>query len=158
MLEPLVSTRLPLADWKEGFAQFRDKKGIKISVKGAENLPSPFWVLADKHYIGQVMVNLIINSIRYGKEGGQTRIRFRDMLDKILIEVEDNGSGIAKEDLPRVFERFYRTDKGRSREQGGTGLGLSIVKNAVLIHGGTISVRNGERGGLEFTFTLRKHS
>ena len=97
-----------------------DRKEIRISVKGTDNLPSPFWVLADKHYIGQVFVNLIINSIRYGKEGGQTRIRFRDMLDKILIEVEDNGSGIAKEDLPRVFERFYRTDKGRSREQGGT--------------------------------------
>ena len=95
-----------------------DRKEIRISVKGTDNLPSPFWVLADKHYIGQVFVNLIINSIRYGKEGGQTRIRFRDMLDKILIEVEDNGSGIAKEDLPRVFERFYRTDKGRSREQG----------------------------------------
>ena len=135
-----------------------DRKEIRISVKGTDNLPSPFWVLADKHYIGQVFVNLIINSIRYGKEGGQTRIRFRDMLDKILIEVEDNGSGIAKEDLPRVFERFYRTDKGRSREQGGTGLGLSIVKNAVVIHGGTITVRNGERGGLEFVFTLRKHS
>ena len=59
-----------------------DKKGIRISIKGADNLPSPFWVLADKHYIGQVFVNLIINSIRYGKEGGQTRIRFRDMLDK----------------------------------------------------------------------------
>ena len=79
-----------------------DKKHIRISVKGVENLPSPFWVLADKHYIGQVLVNLIINSIRYGKEGGQTRIRFRDMLDKILVEAEDQGLGIGKEDLPRL--------------------------------------------------------
>ena len=80
-----------------------DKKGIRISIKGADNLPSPFWVLADKHYIGQVIVNLVINSIRYGKEGGLTRVHFRDMLDKILVEVEDNGLGISKEDLPRVF-------------------------------------------------------
>ena len=133
-----------------------DKKGIKISVKGAANLPSPFWVLADKHYIGQVMVNLIINSIRYGKEGGQTRVHFRDMLDKILIEVEDNGSGIGKEDLPRVFERFYRTDKGRSREQGGTGLGLAIVKHIVEAHGERITVRSELGVGSTFSFTLKK--
>ena len=133
-----------------------DKKGIRISVKGAENLPSPFWVLADKHYIGQVFVNLIINSIRYGKEGGQTRIRFRDMLDKILVEVEDNGLGIGKEDLPRVFERFYRTDKGRSREQGGTGLGLAIVKHIVEAHGERITVRSEPGVGSTFSFTLKK--
>ena len=133
-----------------------DKKGIKISVKGAESLPSPVWVLADKHYIGQVMVNLIINSIRYGKEGGQTRVHFRDMLDKILIEVEDNGSGIGKEDLPRVFERFYRTDKGRSREQGGTGLGLAIVKHIVEAHGERITVRSELGVGSTFSFTLKK--
>lgn len=95
-----------------------DKKGIRISIKGADNLPSPFWVLADKHYIGQVIVNLVINSIRYGKEGGLTRVHFRDMLDKILVEVEDNGLGISKEDLPRVFERFYRTDKGALARAG----------------------------------------
>ncbi len=133
-----------------------DKKGIRISVKGAENLPSPFWVQADKHYIGQVFVNLIINSIRYGKEGGQTRIRFRDMLDKILVEVEDNGLGIGKEDLPRVFERFYRTDKGRSREQGGTGLGLAIVKHIVEAHGERITVRSEPGVGSTFSFTLKK--
>lgn len=133
-----------------------DKKGIRISVKGAENLPSPFWVLADKHYIGQVFVNLIINSIRYGKEGGQTRIRFRDMLDKILVEVEDNGLGIGKEDLPRVFERFYRTDKGRSREQGGTGLGLAIVKHIIEAHGERITVRSEPGVGSTFSFTLKK--
>lgn len=133
-----------------------DKKHIRITVKGADNLPSPFWVLADKHYIGQVFVNLIINSIRYGKEGGATRIHFRDMLDKILIEVEDNGSGIGKEDLPRVFERFYRTDKGRSREQGGTGLGLAIVKHIVEAHGERISVRSEQGVGSTFSFTLKK--
>lgn len=133
-----------------------DRKHIRISVKGAENLPSPFWVLADKHYIGQVFVNLIINSIRYGKEGGLTRIRFRDMLDKILVEVEDNGLGIGKEDLPRVFERFYRTDKGRSREQGGTGLGLAIVKHIVEAHGERITVRSEPGVGSTFSFTLKK--
>lgn len=133
-----------------------DRKHIRITVKGSENLPSPFWVLADKHYIGQVFVNLIINSIRYGKEGGQTRIRFRDMLDKILVEVEDNGLGIGKEDLPRIFERFYRTDKGRSREQGGTGLGLAIVKHIIEAHGERISVRSEPGVGSTFSFTLKK--
>lgn len=133
-----------------------DKKGIRITVKGADDLPSPFWVLADKHYIGQVLVNLIVNSIRYGKEGGATRIRFRDMLDKILVEVEDNGQGIAKEDQPRIFERFYRTDKSRSREQGGTGLGLAIVKHIVEAHGERITVRSEVGTGSTFSFTLKK--
>ena len=133
-----------------------DKKGIRISIKGADNRPSPFWVLADKHYIGQVIVNLVINSIRYGKEGGLTRVHFRDMLDKILVEVEDNGLGISKEDLPRVFERFYRTDKGRSREQGGTGLGLAIVKHIIEAHGERISVRSEPGVGSTFSFTLKK--
>lgn len=133
-----------------------DRKGIRLTVKGAENLPSPFWVLADKHFVGQVFVNLIINSIHYGREGGATRIRFRDMLDRILVEVEDNGQGIAKEDLPRIFERFYRTDKGRSREQGGTGLGLAIVKHIVEAHGERITVRSEPGVGSTFSFTLKK--
>ena len=130
-----------------------DKKGIKIQVRGADSLPSPFWVCADKHFVGQVLVNLIINSIRYGKV---TRIKFRDMLDKILVEVEDNGVGIAKEDVPRIFERFYRTDKGRSREQGGTGLGLAIVKHIIEAHGERINVRSELGVGTTFSFTLKK--
>ena len=133
-----------------------NKRNIKLIVKGSDNLPSPFWVQADKHFVGQVLVNLVINSIRYGREGGQTRIHFRDLLDKILIEVEDNGQGIAKEDQPRIFERFYRTDKSRSREQGGTGLGLAIVKHIVEAHGERISVRSEVGVGSTFSFTLKK--
>ena len=134
------------------------KRNIKVSVKGADSLPSPFRVVADKHFTGQILVNLIINSINYGKEGGSTRIRFRDMMDKILVEVEDTGVGIAKEDLPRIFERFYRVDKGRSREQGGTGLGLAIVKHIVEAHGERISVRSELGSGTTFAFPIKKAS
>lgn len=132
------------------------KRNISIVVKGADNLPSPFWVLADKHYIGQVFLNLINNSIRYGHDNGMTRVKFRDMLDRILVEVSDNGVGIAREDMPRIFERFYRTDKSRSREDGGTGLGLAIVKHIIEAHGEKISVRSVLGEGTTFSFTLPK--
>ena len=121
------------------------KRNISITVKES-----------DKFYIGQVLENLIINTIRYGKEGGHTKISFRDMLDKVLVEVEDDGLGIAKSDVPRVFERFYRTDRGRSREQGGTGLGLAIVKHIIEAHGEHVSVRSELGKGSTFTFTLKK--
>ena len=132
------------------------KSNISIVVKGANSLPSTCWVSADKFYIGQVLENLIVNSIRYGKSGGQTKITCRDMLDKVLVEVEDDGIGIAKSDQPRIFERFYRTDKGHSREQGGTGLGLAIVKHIIENHGEKVSVRSELGQGSTFTFTLKK--
>ncbi|MBO5878352.1 MAG: sensor histidine kinase [Alistipes sp.] len=132
------------------------ERSIRLSVKGSDSLPSPFRVMADKHFVGQVLVNLIANSINYGKDGGSTRIRFRDMADKVLVEVEDTGIGIPKEDMPRIFERFYRVDKGRSRGQGGTGLGLAIVKHIVEAHGERITVRSELGAGTTFAFALKK--
>ncbi len=149
----LVAMAKEIADQMEMEAQ---KRNITILVKGADNIPSSFWALGDKHYIGQVFVNLVNNSIRYGKENGTTRIKFRDMLDHILVEVSDDGVGISREDMPRIFERFYRTDKSRSREQGGTGLGLAIVKHIIEAHGEKISVRSELGEGTTFLFALPK--
>lgn len=115
-------------------------------------------VMADKNLIRQVLSNLVVNSIKYGKDDGQTEIRFYDMDENILVEVADNGLGISKEHLPRLFERFYRVDKGRSREQGGTGLGLAIVKHIIEAHEQTINVRSTEGVGSTFSFTLAKGS
>lgn len=117
----------------------------------------PVWVTADKKKIRQVLINLVDNAIKYGKENnGYTEISFFDMDENILVEVTDNGEGIPKESVPRIFERFYRTDKGRSREMGGTGLGLAIVKHIIEAHNQTISVRSSVGVGTTFAFTLKK--
>ena len=115
-----------------------------------------FYVYADRFRTRQVLTNLIVNSIKYGKEYGETKIRFYDAGDNISIEVADNGLGIAKEHLPRLFERFYRVDKSRSREMGGTGLGLAIVKHILEGHNQTINVMSTEGAGTVFSFTLKK--
>lgn len=134
------------------------QKGVRVSISGSGNFQAPpIYVTADKHYISQVFVNLISNSLKYGRErGGRTKVSFIDLFDKVMIEVSDNGCGIAKEDIPRVFERFYRTDKSRSREQGGTGLGLSIVKHILEAHRESIMLRSDEGKGSTFSFTLVK--
>ncbi len=115
-----------------------------------------FLVLADKFRIRQVLTNLVFNSIRYGKEGGYTKIRLSDTGGKVIVEVADNGIGIAKEALPRVFERFFRADKSRSRESGGSGLGLSICKHIVDAHGEQIEVMSTEGAGSVFSFAIKK--
>jgi len=129
------------------------KKGIKLSVS---NQSSSVIVTADAAKITQVLTNLLMNSINYGKEGGKTNIRLYDLAENILVEVKDNGKGIAEEHLPRLFERFYRVDKGRSRADGGSGLGLAIVKHIVEAHKQTINVRSTLGEGATFSFTLKK--
>lgn len=121
-----------------------------------EEYSKPFWVYADKHSIKQVFTNLIVNSIVYGNEGGNTKVAFYDMDENVLVEVADDGPGIDEKHLPRLFERFYRVDKSRSRHQGGTGLGLSIVKHILESHQQSINVRSTINRGSTFSFTLRK--
>jgi two-component system phosphate regulon sensor histidine kinase PhoR len=121
-----------------------------------DGMRGPYVVDADKKSVRQVLVNLLVNSIKYGRTGGQTLIGFYDMHDNMLIEVSDNGDGIAPEHLPRLFERFYRVDKSRSRDEGGTGLGLSIVKHIIEAHNQTINVRSTVGIGTTFGFTLAK--
>lgn len=130
------------------------QKGIQLSFK--EEYSKPFWVYADKHSIKQVFTNLIVNSIVYGNEGGNTKIAYYDMDENILVEVADDGPGIDEKHLPRLFERFYRVDKSRSRHQGGTGLGLSIVKHILESHQQSINVRSTINHGSTFSFTLKK--
>ena len=133
------------------------QKDIAITI-GKPSAPpqQPVYVIADRHYISQVFINLLVNSIRYGTDHGKTRISFIDLFDRVMVEVADNGIGIAKEDVPRLFERFFRTDKGRSREQGGTGLGLSIVKHILEAHGQAITLRSELGEGSTFSFILPK--
>jgi len=114
------------------------------------------FVLGDIDKIQQVFANLISNSIKYGKEGGRTEVRFFDMNENILIEIADDGIGISEMDLPRLFERFYRVDKNRSRKIGGTGLGLAIVKHIIEAHNQTINVRSTFDVGSTFSFILKK--
>lgn len=114
-------------------------------------------VYADRERIEQVLTNLVVNSLKYGKQGGTTEVSIENILkNKFLVRVTDNGEGISKENLPRIFERFYRVDKSGSRKEGGSGLGLSIVKHIVEAHNEKIYVESQFGIGSEFSFTLEK--
>ena len=113
-------------------------------------------VIGDRDKIQQVFMNLISNSIKYGKDNGTTSVKFYDMENNMLIEVADDGIGIAEDSLDRLFERFYRVDKNRSREIGGTGLGLAIVKHILEGHNQQINVRSTVGVGSTFSFILEK--
>ncbi|MBC8395987.1 MAG: ATP-binding protein [Flavobacteriales bacterium] len=132
-----------------------EKNNISLQTEKDENNPN--YVYADKERIIQVLTNLVVNSIKYGTENGFTKVVVENSdNENLIIKVIDNGEGIEEEHLPRLFERFYRIDKNRSRKKGGSGLGLSIVKHIIEAHNQQIFVKSEIGVGTEFSFTLSK--
>ena len=126
------------------------QKNITLSVQTGADA----FITANEDHVKQLLINLIDNAIKYTLEGGKVHVSVERNADKVLLRVRDTGIGIAKEHIPRLFERFYRVDKGRSRNMGGTGLGLAIVKHIVMDMGGEIDVQSELGVGTEFTVTL----
>lgn len=140
----------------ESYEMKAEKKGIRIYY--SKNYDHSLYVNADKAQIERLISNLLNNAIKYGYTNtGKVKISFFDMDKNLLIEITDNGPGINKDDLPRIYERFYRTEKARSRELGGTGLGLAIVKHIIEAHKQSIYTRSTIGIGTTFGFTLEKH-
>jgi len=132
-----------------------DKKKITLAFDNYHI--QPIFVKGDKDKIQQVLENLIVNSIKYGKVGGLTELKVINLTKKkVLVRISDDGEGIAKQNIPRLFERFYRVDKSGSRSEGGSGLGLAIVKHIVEAHDEKIYVESEFGIGSEFSFTLTK--
>lgn len=131
---------------------YANRYDIKLRFK--EGCDQTFMVEADPDKIRQVLMNLISNAIKYGRDEGTIEIGFYDADKKLWTEVSDDGIGIASEDIPRLFERFFRVDRSRSRSMGGTGLGLAIVKHIIEAHGEKINVRSTLGKGSTFGFTL----
>ena len=145
---------------KQVFDQFEMKAARKnISLVFDMNYNEKIMVHADKERIQQVVSNLIVNSVKYGKQNGTTEVAIEDLINnKVIVRVTDNGEGIKKEFIPRLFERFFRVDRTGSRREGGSGLGLAIVKHIVEAHGERIYVDSEIGIGSEFSFTLEKVS
>ncbi len=131
-------------------------KQFKVKLEFDSSYKSPIMVHADRRRMTEVLNNLIVNSIKYGKANGKTKVGFIDTGERILVDISDNGIGIDESDLPRIFERFYRVDKSRSRDSGGTGLGLAIVKHIIQAHNQTINVRSAAGKGTSFVFSMDK--
>jgi two-component system phosphate regulon sensor histidine kinase PhoR len=145
-----VETRPLLEKVVEDFRPLADRKGQRLTL---EISPEVKAVDADPDLLERALRNLVDNAIKYTPDGGSITLGARTAADSLLFSVRDTGIGIPLEDLPRIFERFYRVDKSRSRELGGTGLGLAIVKHIAQLHGGAISVES--RPGAGSVFTLR---
>jgi len=147
-----IDLKQQVDDVISGFKAELKKKNIEIR----DELSANVLISADKDRIEQVFTNLFDNAIKFNKENGSIRIFSQEINGRIKIVVEDSGIGIPEKDLPRIFERFYRVDKARSRELGGTGLGLSIVKHIIELHKGSVGVESTEGFGSKFWFILPK--
>lgn len=154
-MEPLLVSDL-IGDVLDSLRVPLNKRKTSVSVA---KIPPTLLVYGDRQYLEQVLINILDNAIKYGRDGGAITISAIERDHKeVEISVKDDGIGILKEDLSRVFERFYRADKGRSHELGGTGLGLSIVKHIVQAHGGGVWVESQLGEGSTFYVTLPLHS
>ena len=129
----------------------------KITLTFDIDYNEPVMVNGDKERIQQVLSNLIVNSIKYGNTNGTTEVSIENLIkNKVIVRITDNGEGIEKENIPRLFERFYRVDKSGSRKEGGSGLGLAIVKHIIEAHDERIYIESEPGIGSEFSFTLEK--
>lgn len=149
--------RFDISNLVKDVFDFLDSKARQKSIilhLSDEDTPA-IYVKADKEKIRQVLVNIIDNSIKYGRDYGRTKVSFYDMDENLLIEISDNGFGIEDQHLPHLFERFYRVDKHRARSVGGSGLGLAIVKHIIEAHSQTINVRSAPGVGTTFSLTLK---
>jgi two-component system phosphate regulon sensor histidine kinase PhoR len=154
---PINYTKFKINDLIKEVFESLELKGkqhnIKLTFK--QKYDDGIFVNADREKVRQVLVNLIDNSFKYGNDGGNTAVSIFTLHEQVLIEVTDDGIGIEEKFLPRLFERFYRTDTSRSRQIGGSGLGLAIVKHIIEAHQQTINVRSTEGMGSTFGFTLQ---
>jgi two-component system phosphate regulon sensor histidine kinase PhoR len=138
----------------EQLEETAQRRGVKLMFH--KHTPKSCYIYADKYRIGQVLTNLIVNGIKYGKEKGNIILSFNYQNDYVFISVQDNGPGIESMHLNRIFERFYRVEKSRSKDKGGTGLGLAIVKHILEAHDSKIYVSSKMGEGTIFSFKLRK--
>ena len=139
---------------KKGMEILSKERGVKLK----NTVPQDLMVLADRDRLAQVFTNLFNNAVNYGKPNGTCTVRAYTMGDQVAVELSDDGIGISKQHLPRLFERFYRVGKSRARNEGGSGLGLAIVKHIIEAHDQTIAVKSNEGEGTTFVFTLEKAS
>jgi len=149
-----TNVRNLIDDALEEIENLAEKRKSKINVHFGINENTQ--VQCDPARMEQVLDNLLVNAIKYSPEGSAVDFFISGSREKVEFRIKDKGFGISEEDLPHIFERFYRVDKARSRDAGGTGLGLSIVKHIIERHGETIKVTSSEGVGTEFTFTLKR--